>query len=53
MRFPAVFTAWSNIIAAAIIGLNGNFSWFSLIVLIFSTSFLYLGGMILNDWFDY
>jgi|TARA_B100000745_G_scaffold77664_2_gene47142 4-hydroxybenzoate polyprenyltransferase len=53
VRLPAVFSAWSNTIAAHAIAFSGAMQWSLLgIQLIMSTCFFW-GGMILNDWFDY
>ena len=53
MRAPAVFTAFSNILAAHLIATQGSIVWSSLLFLLGATAGLYLGGMVLNDWFDY
>ena len=53
LRFPALFTAWSNIIAAHLIATGGDIDWRMLGLLIGASSALYLGGMVLNDCFDY
>ncbi len=53
MRAPAVFTAFSNILAAHLIVTQGSIVWPSLFLLLGATAALYSGGMVLNDWFDY
>ena len=51
-RFPAVFTAMSNILAAHLIVTSGHIEWLSLMLLIAASSCIYLSGMVLNDCFD-
>jgi len=53
MRAPAIFTAWSNILAAHIIVTGGNIHWSPLLLLLLSSSALFSAGMVLNDCFDY
>jgi len=52
MRLPALFTAWSNILAAQLIVSGGALDWRALLLLIGASSGLYLAGMVLNDCFD-
>ena len=52
VRIPALFTAWSNIIAACFIVTAGNIRYTELFLLIGSSSALYCAGMVLNDCFD-
>ena len=52
VRLPALFTAWSNILAAHLIATQGIVQWHALGLLLIATSGLYLGGMVLNDCFD-
>jgi 4-hydroxybenzoate polyprenyltransferase len=52
LRAPALFTAWSNILAAHLIATGGHPHWPSLLLLTAASSALYLGGMVLNDCFD-
>lgn len=52
MRIPAVFTAISNIVAAHLIVSQGKIQWGVLLLLAAASSFLYTGGMVLNDCFD-
>ena len=51
-RLPALFTAWSNILAAHLVATAGQVEWRSLALLLGGSSALYLSGMILNDCFD-
>lgn len=51
-RLPALFTAWSNILAAHLIATSGQIDWRMLLLLLGSSSALYLSGMVLNDCFD-
>jgi len=53
MRAPAVFTAFSNILAAHLIVTQGDIQWGSLFLLLIASACLYLAGMVLNDCFDY
>jgi len=53
MRAPAVFTAFSNILAAHLIVTQGNIQWSNLFLLLIASASLYLAGMVLNDCFDY
>jgi len=53
MRAPAVFTAFSNILAAHLIVTQGNIQWSNLSLLLIASASLYLAGMVLNDCFDY
>ncbi len=52
VRLPALFTAWSNILAAHLIATQGAIDWQPLMLLVLASSGLYLGGMVLNDCFD-
>jgi 4-hydroxybenzoate polyprenyltransferase len=51
-RAPAVFTALSNIVAAHLVATGGRVEWSSLLLLSLASCCLYVGGMMLNDWFD-
>lgn len=53
VRIPALFTAWSNILAAHILVTGGNVRYRELILLIAASSALYCAGMVLNDCFDF
>ncbi len=52
-RFPALFTTWSNILAAHFIVTSESPDWSLLGLLLGTSSALYLGGMVLNDCCDY
>jgi len=52
VRAPALFTTWSNILAASFIITAGNIRYTELLLLIGSSSALYCAGMVLNDCFD-
>lgn len=53
MRAPAVFTAFSNILAGHLIVTQGDIQWLNLLLLLSASAALYLAGMVLNDCFDY
>jgi len=53
LRLPAVFTVWSNILAAHLIVTSGDIEWQTLILTLGCSSTLYLGGMVLNDCYDF
>ncbi|MDR1477739.1 MAG: UbiA family prenyltransferase [Planctomycetaceae bacterium] len=50
LRVSALPTLWSNVLAAYFIGGGNNL--ILLLFLLISTSSIYLGGMVLNDYFD-
>jgi len=52
IRAPAVFTAFSNIVAAHLVATGGRIDWAALGILSLASGSLYSGGMILNDCFD-
>lgn len=52
MRLPAVFTTWSNIVAAHLVASGGAFHWHYLVWTLLASTGIYLAGMILNDCFD-
>lgn len=57
LRIPNVFTAWSDTLMAFLVT-QGAFpsspaGITSLVLLLGATTGLYLGGMVLNDWFDF
>ncbi len=53
MRFPAVFTAISNVVSAYLIAYqDASVEWLSLANIVFISSALYFSGMVLNDCFD-
>ncbi len=53
VRIPGIFTAFSNILLGFFVSQETNIDWFSLGPLLLSSGFLYMAGMILNDYFDY
>ncbi|MBI4719918.1 MAG: UbiA family prenyltransferase [Chitinivibrionia bacterium] len=53
MRLPNVFTAMADILAGYFIVAQGRIEWPVLGLLILSSSCLYSGGIVLNDYFDY
>ena len=52
VRIPALFTAWSNIIAAHLILTGGDIRYQELLLLVAASSAFYCAGMVLNDCFD-
>src|SRR5262245_17808973 len=57
LRLPNVFTAWSDVLMGFLVA-QGAFPTTpagiaSILLLLAATTGLYLGGMVLNDWFDY
>jgi len=52
VRLPAVFTAFSNILAAHLVVSGADIHWSALAFLSASSANIYLGGMVLNDCFD-
>ncbi len=52
MRLPAVFSALSNILAASLIATQGDINVLTLLALLTASACLYLGGMVLNDYYD-
>ncbi|MBP1148698.1 MULTISPECIES: UbiA family prenyltransferase [unclassified Methylocaldum] len=53
VRIPNAFTAVSNSLAAHLIATGGQIRWGSLLLLMLASAFLYSGGMVFNDCFDY
>ena len=53
VRFPGIFTAFSNILLGFFISYESNIDWLYLIPLLTTSGFLFLAGMALNDYFDY
>ncbi len=53
MRIPNVFTAMADILAGYFIASPGNVDVRDVGLLLVSSSFLYTGGIVLNDFFDY
>lgn len=52
VRLPAVFSAWSNILAAHVIATGGQPQWRVLGLQLGASTALYWSGMVLNDCFD-
>jgi 4-hydroxybenzoate polyprenyltransferase len=52
VRLPAVFSVWSNILAAHLIASGGDPRWHLLALQLGISTSVYWGGMILNDCFD-
>ena len=52
VRLPAIFSTWSNIIAAHLIATTGSPHWRLLTLQLGISTCLYWAGMILNDCFD-
>jgi UbiA prenyltransferase family len=52
VRAPAIFTAFSNILAAHWIATGGAFQWRTFVLSAGASAFLYAAGMVLNDCFD-
>lgn len=57
LRIPNVFTAWSDTLMAFLVA-HGTFpntarGITALVLLLGATTGLYVGGMVLNDWFDF
>ena len=52
MRFPNIFTAMADVLAGYLIVLGSRIHWFDLFGLLLSTSGIYAGGCVLNDFFD-
>lgn len=52
MRLPAVFSSLSNILAAYLIATQGDIDGIILLQLLVASACLYLGGMVLNDYYD-
>ena len=53
VRFPGVFTAFTNVFLGFFLVYEDSIEWFSLGPLIITTGFLFFGGMAINDYFDY
>lgn len=52
VRLPAVFSAWSNVLAGHLIATGGSARWGLLGLQLGIATCLYWGGMVLNDCFD-
>lgn len=53
VRFPGIFTAFSNILLGFFLYSEFFVDWFNLFPLLAASGFLFLAGMTLNDYFDY
>lgn len=57
LRLPNVFTAWSDVLMGFLVAQGAlpttPAGIASIVLLLAATTGLYLGGMVLNDWFDY
>ena len=53
VRFPGIFTAFSNVLLGFFVSQNINFDWILLVPLIISSGSMFLAGMALNDFFDF
>ena len=53
VRFPGIFTAFSNVLLGFFIYSEFIVDWFNLFPLLTASGFLFLAGMTLNDYFDY
>lgn len=53
VRFPGIFTAFSNILLGFFLSSEFIVDWFNLFPLLAASGFLFLAGMTLNDYFDY
>lgn len=53
VRFPGIFTAFSNIFLGFFIYPEFVVDWLALFPLLATSGFLFLAGMTLNDYFDY
>jgi 4-hydroxybenzoate polyprenyltransferase len=52
LRLPNVFTAMADIFMGFLISHGSLEPWREFALLLFASSSIYLGGMVLNDWFD-
>ena len=53
VRFPGIFTAFSNILIGFFLASNGNFEFNTLPFLLTTTGLLFAGTMIMNDYADH
>jgi len=53
VRFPGIFTTFTNILVGYFFVNSTNIEWLSLAPLLCISGFLFLAGMSLNDYFDY
>ena len=52
IRFPGIFTAFSNVLIGFFLISNGSFEFSSLPYLLTTTGLLFSGGMVMNDYVD-
>ena len=53
VRFPGIFTAFSNVLLGFFVSQNINFDWILLFPLLIASGSMFLAGMALNDFFDF
>ena len=53
VRFPGIFTAFSNVLIGFFLISNGNFEFNVLPFLLTTTGFLFAGTMVMNDYADH
>ena len=53
VRFPGIFTIFSNVLLGFFVVQQITIDWLSLGVLLATSGFLFFAGMIFNDFFDY
>ena len=52
VRFPGIFTAFSNVLIGFFLVSNGNFEFNTLPFLLTATGLLFAGTMVMNDYAD-
>jgi len=53
VRFPGIFTVFSNVLLGFFVVQQFSFDWLSLGFLLATSGFLFCAGMVFNDFFDY
>lgn len=53
VRFPGIFTVFSNVLLGFFVVQQFTFDWLSLGFLLATSGFLFFAGMVFNDFFDY
>jgi len=53
VRFPGIFTVFSNVLLGFFVVQELTFDWLSLGFLLATSGFLFCAGMVFNDFFDY
>jgi len=53
VRFPGIFTVFSNVLLGFFVVQQITYDWVSLVFLLGTSSFLFFAGMIFNDFFDF